>query len=56
MKNNFDPHEQKSERNEPLQPGLDPTTTGNPKQSDPSTDLKPGQLKEKSKPGYRQDS
>ncbi len=39
--------------NDPVQPGLDPGSTGKPKPSNPSTDQKPGQKKEPGEPGYR---
>jgi hypothetical protein len=52
MGNNVNPIKQ-SEQNEPVQPGLDPSATGKPRQSDPKTDPKPGQPKKKGDPGYR---
>ena len=42
-----------SEGNELMQPGLDPSSTGKPKQSDPRTDPKPGKPKKKGDPNYQ---
>jgi len=53
MNSNTNPN-QPNKQNEPVQPGLDPSKTGKPNQSDPRTDQKPGQEKQKgNQPGHQ---